>query len=74
MVPFLICFLGVMVLFLVGYMRYVMGALDPNLLQGDKLEQLGAGFHPRWLIGLGIAGAVIYAGSMVALSRVRKSG
>jgi len=68
---FLLCFLIVLVLFLVGYANYLTTAMDPDLLQGNKLEQIGQGFHKEWLMALAGFGVVIYALSTVQFSRVK---
>jgi len=65
---FLGCFFAVVIIFLVGYIQYLSIALDPNLLQGNKLEEAGAAFHQSWLIGLATAGAAIYFCSTVLFS------
>jgi len=68
---FLVCFLAVMIVFLAGYVNYLKAALDPNVLQGDKLEQIGAGFHVPWVLGLAGFGALIYALAIVLFIRER---
>lgn len=65
---FLVCFLGLMVVFLVGYSRYLSIALGENLLEGTKLEEAGAAFHQRWLIGLAVAGGAVYLWSAILFS------
>jgi hypothetical protein len=62
---FLACFLSMMTIFLVGYARYLSIAMSENLLEGNKLEEAGAAFHQKWLIGLALAGGGIYVCSTV---------
>lgn len=69
---FLACFLAVMGIFLVGYIRYLMLALDPQILEGNKLEEAGAGFHPSWLIALALVAGVIYLVSTVLFARAKR--
>ena len=69
---FLGCFLAVAGIFLTGYVRYLSIALDPHLLEGNKLEEAGAAFHQVWLIAFAVAGAVIYLVSMGLFMAVRK--
>lgn len=69
---FLLSFLSVVVLFLIGYARYLSIAMSDDLLQGDKLEQAGAAFHQPWLIGLAVIGGVIYLISSILFARVKR--
>src|SRR5262245_58569520 len=69
---FLTSFVAVLTLFLVGYSQYLQVALGDNLLEGDKLEQIGAGFHSNWLLGLGAFGGVIYLVSFVLFHRAKR--
>ena len=69
---FLGCFLAIVAIFLVGYMRYLSVAMDPQILEGTKLEEAGAAFHQNWLIGLALAGAVIYLVSTVLFSLAKR--
>ena len=69
---FLACFLAVMGIFLVGYIRYLTLALDPQILEGNKLEEAGARFHPSWLIALALAGGVVYLVSTVLFARAKR--
>jgi hypothetical protein len=69
---FLGCFLAVMSIFLVGYIRYLMLALDPQILEGNKLEEAGAGFLQSWLIVLALAGGVVYLVSTVLFARAKR--
>jgi hypothetical protein len=62
---FLATFLAVLVIFLAGYFRYLSIALGENLLEGNKLEEAGAAFHPSWLLALAGVGLVIYLTSSV---------
>jgi len=69
---FLGCFIGVAGLFIAGYVRYLSIALDPHLLEGNKLEEAGAAFHQSWLIAFAVAGAVIYLCSTVLFSQAKR--
>jgi hypothetical protein len=69
---FLICLLAVLVLFFVGYARYWSIALSENLMTGNKLEEAGAAFHHRWLIGLAVAGGIVHAVATVWFTRVKR--
>ena len=69
---FLSCFLAIMVIFLVGYSRYLSIALSENLLEGNNLEQAGAAFHLGWLLGLAGVGLIIYGISAVLFSRAKR--
>ncbi len=71
-VGFSICFLGLVGIFVVGYTRYLSIALGDDLMKGNNLEQAGEAFHHQWLIGLAIAGVVLYAISSVLFMVVRK--
>jgi hypothetical protein len=69
---FLACFTAIMIIFLIGYSRYLSIALSENLLEGDNLEQAGAAFHQPWLLSLAGVGLVIYAISAVLFSRAKR--
>jgi hypothetical protein len=69
---FLFCFVAVLGIFVAGYARYLSIALDPHLLEGNKLEEAGAAFHQEWLITLAVAGAVIYLISTFLFMRARR--
>jgi hypothetical protein len=69
---FLVCFLSVMTIFLVGYARYLSIAMSENLLEGNKLEEAGAAFHQKWLISLALAGGAIYVCSMVLFGLTKR--
>lgn len=69
---FLACFLSMMTVFLVGYGRYLSIAMSENLLEGNKLEEAGAAFHQKWLIGLALAGGAIYACSTILFTLVKR--
>ena len=71
-VGFSICFLGLVGIFVVGYTRYLSIALGDDLMKGNNLEQAGEAFHHQWLIGLAIAGVMLYAVSSVLFMVVRK--
>jgi len=60
-------FLAAIVLFLKGMKVYFDLTLDGNILEGDRLERIGNAFAQRWLIGLMIAGLVVYVVSLAAL-------
>ena len=67
-VLFLGSFTALLTTFLVGYARYLSLAMSDNLMQGDNLEQAAQSFHQDWLIGLAIAGGVIYLVSSILFS------
>jgi len=69
---FLICLVSVLSIFLIGYARYLNIALGADIMQEGRLEQIGTVFHPRWLVGLAIAGTVIHLVSMGAFSVVKR--
>ena len=71
-VAFLLCLLASLAIFLIGYAQYLTLALDAQILEGDKLEKMSALFRPGWLVGLLIAGVVIYLISLVFLSWARR--
>ena len=68
LVLFIGCFIAALGIFLVGFGQYLKLALDGNILEGDRLERIGQVLHPRWLIGLAIAGAAVYLASLVGLT------
>ncbi len=69
---FLVCFAAALGIFLVGYVNYLSVALDPRILEGNKLEELGAGFNQRWLVGLALVGAILYLVSTVLFMRAKR--
>ena len=69
---FLGCFLGLVSLFLVGYSRYLSLAMSDNPLEGNKLEEAGAGLHLNWLLGLTAVGMVLYACSTILFARAKR--
>ena len=69
---FISCFLAVLTIFLVGYSRYLSIAMSDNLMQGNKLDEAGASFHQDWLIGLALAGGIIYLCSMILFARAKR--
>lgn len=71
-VAFLLCLVASLAIFLIGYAQYFTLALDGQILEGDKLEKMSALFRPRWLVGLLVAGVVIYLISLIFLSRARR--
>ena|SRR5438105_1633605 len=71
---FLVCLLGALGIFAVGYVHYLNVVLGSDLMQEGQIEQLKDVFHKRWLIGLGLAGVAIQLVSMVALSSAGKRG
>ncbi len=68
---FLACFVAVMAVFLTGYVNYLKMALDPEVLQGNKLERIGEGFHLAWVITFAAAGVVIYVVATAMFIRAR---
>ena len=71
-IPFLACFGAELVLFLVSYARYLQLSLGDDILQGDKIEQIGNVFPRPWLAGLAIAGVVIYLISMICFAAAKR--
>jgi hypothetical protein len=69
---FLGCFLAAMILFLVGYGRYLSIAMSDDLLRGNKLEEVGTVFPQGWLIGLAAAGGIIYVCSAILFARAKR--
>jgi hypothetical protein len=69
---FLACFLALLVIFLVGYARYLSIALGDNLLEGGKIEEAGAAFHPNWLMGFTAVGGGIYLCSAVLFAQTKR--
>lgn len=62
-------FLTASILFLAGASHYFKLVTDGSILEGDKLEQLATVFHPKWLIGLAVAGVAVYALAFADLAR-----
>ena len=71
-VPFLICLVGALGVFLIGYVQYLNTVLGDDLMKEGQLEQLLEVFHNRWLTGLGLAGLALQIISMIVLAVVRK--
>ena len=69
---FLGCFLAITTVFLVGYVRYLSIAMSENLMEGNRLEEAGAAFHQNWLVGLAIAGGIIYLCSSVLFTLAKR--
>ena len=69
---FLGCFLALLVLFLLGYSRYLSVAMSDDLMRGDNLERAGDAFHQPWLIALAVAGGIIYLISSILLSIAKR--
>jgi hypothetical protein len=69
---FLGCFLVLAGLFLAGYVRYLSIAMSENLMEGNRLEEAAAAFHQQWLIGLAVAGGVIYLWSAILFTRAKR--
>ena len=69
---FLGCFLVIAGLFLAGYVRYLSIAMSENLMEGNRLEEAGAAFHQHWLVGLAIAGGIIYLWSSILFTRAKR--
>jgi len=68
-VPFMICLVAGLAIFLTGYVKYFTVVLSGELMREGQLEKLQDAFHPRWLVGLVLAGFVIFAIAMIALVR-----
>jgi hypothetical protein len=71
-VLFLGVFTALMAVFLVGYARYLSLAMGDDLMKGDNLEQAAQSFHQNWLIGLAIAGGIVYLVSSILLSAEKR--
>lgn len=69
---FLGVFLVTVVTFLVGYINYLSIALDPQILEGNKLEEVGASFHQGWLMVFALVGAILYLISTVLFMRAKR--
>lgn len=70
---FLACFGTLMVMFLIGYARYLQLALSDDLLKDGRLEQLGEVFPRAWFAGLAATGLVIYIISSVLMVRMKRA-
>ena len=71
-IPFLACFGAELVLFLVSYARYINLSLGDDILKDDTIEQIGNVFPRSWLLGLALAGAVIYVVSMICFAAAKR--
>ncbi len=74
---FLVCLCASLAIFVIGYASYLNVTLSGNILEGNRLEQLGEVFHPRWLLGLMSAGIACYfvglAGLVITRRQAEKS-
>jgi hypothetical protein len=70
-VLFLLCFLSVLIVFLVGYANYLSAAMDADILKNDRLESIGEGFHKGWLLTLAGLGGVIYLAAVIQFKRIK---
>ena len=66
---FLACFLGMLVLFLRGYQRYLDLSTSGQLLENVDLDELARSFHTPWLFALLLAALAIYVASLLTLRR-----
>jgi hypothetical protein len=71
-VPFLACFFAALAIFVVSYARYFSLTMGGDILEGDRLEQIGEVFPRAWLAGLAIAGVLIQLCSMVLFEAAKK--
>lgn len=69
---FLACFVVALGTFLVGYVNYLSVALDPQILEGNRLEEIGASFHQGWLMAFALLGAILYLVSTVLFMRAKR--
>jgi hypothetical protein len=69
---FLGCFLAVVTIFLIGYGRYLSMATEDRLMQENPLVEAGGIFHPNWLVGLAVAGGIIYLCSAILFARAKR--
>ncbi len=68
---FLLCFGGVITIFLTGYAAYFKVVLDPDVMQGEKLEHMADGFHLPWVLALTVGGLIVYAVAIILMIRAR---
>ncbi len=71
-VPFLACFFAALAIFVVSYARYLSLTMGGDILEGDRLEQIGEVFPRAWLAGLAIAGVLIQLCSMALFESAKK--
>jgi len=69
---FLVCLCASLAIFVIGYANYLNVTMGGNILEGNRLEQLGDVFHPRWLLGLMGAGIACYLLGMAGLAITRR--
>jgi uncharacterized membrane protein len=59
-VTFLACFVAMIALFFVGYLKFMRTALRSDILAGNVLEELQNAFHLRWLLALLAIAILLY--------------
>src|SRR5260370_42359428 len=69
---FLVCLCASLAIFVIGYASYLNVTLSGNILEGNRLEQLGEVFHPRWLLGVMSAGIACYFMGLAGLGITRR--
>ena len=72
-VGFVTCFVGTLVIFIRGYTRYIQLVTAGDIFSEGALEQLGAIFHIRWLLGLLAISLVIFGVSMASVAMASKN-
>ncbi len=68
LVLFVACFAAMMVTFLFSLAQYFTLTMEGDILEGNRLEQLGQIWHPRRMIALAVAGVIVYATSFITLA------
>jgi hypothetical protein len=69
---FVTCFVALLVIFLIGYARYLSIAMSDDLLTGNRIEEAGAAFHPTWLMAIAAAGGTLYLCSSVLFLQAKR--
>jgi hypothetical protein len=69
---FLTCFVTAMGMFLAGYARYIALVTSDQILEGDRIEQIGRAIPTGWLVGLAIVGTAIYLCSMILFGAAKR--
>jgi len=69
---FLLCFSSLLVIFLIGYARYLQIALGDDILKDGQLEQVATIFPRAWMVGLAVAGLVIHGISSILFAKVKR--
>ena len=67
LVSFVACFAVMTATFAIELAQYFKLTMEGDILEGNRLEQLGQIRHPRRMIALAVAGVIVYATSFVTL-------